>query len=160
MSIENIAEGFGPQSIHQGYLDAKKRVDKSDSVQKKSKPDQVDISSDAKKMMMRDALINRVKAALETVPDIRQDRVQQAGQRLNYGYYADENVQKKVAGSLFEEQAALPNADVSAGGTSEDPPQIDIQMQVEKILDIQQKVVDGYYDRIEVIESLVEKLMS
>ena len=158
MSIENISEGFGPQPIHRGYLDGKKRISKSDQVEKKSKPDQVNISPDAKKLMMRDALVEQVKAALENVPDVRQERVQQAGQRLSYGYYADENVQKKVAGSLFEEQAELPNAGVLE--ESDAPPQIDPQMHIEKLQQVQQRVVEGYYDQLEVIETLVEKLMS
>ena len=158
MSIENISEGFGPHPIHRGYLDGKKRIDKSDQTEKKSKPDQVNISPDAKKLMMRDALVEQVKAALENVPDVRQERIQQTTQRLSYGYYADENVQKKVAGSLIEEQVELPNAGVLE--QPETPPKVDPEMHIEKLKEVQQRVVDGYYDQMEVIETLVEKLMS
>lgn len=154
MSIENVSEGLGSFPIGRAYLDAKKRVEKTDQVEKKSKPDEVNISSDAKRLMQRDSLIEQVKVALDELPDIRESRVKQTQDRLNFGYYADENVQKQIAGSLFEDQETLPSEVASLKEEA-----VYAEQHLEKLHEIGQRVVEGFYDRIEVIESLAEKLM-
>jgi len=62
--------------------------------------DRAEISENARKLEDMSQMYKAGQRALETVPDIRQDRVTQARERLESGYYNSDEVRQDVSGRL------------------------------------------------------------
>lgn len=64
--------------------------------------DKADISDTAHQLMDLRAAVDTGRAALEGLPEVREDRVEEAKKRLEQGYYNSQVVQDKVASSLVK----------------------------------------------------------
>ncbi len=66
-------------------------------VDKKAK---AEISDTAQKLVDLRAAVDTGRAALEALPDVREEKLAQARQRLQDGHYQSPEVQKKMSGIL------------------------------------------------------------
>ncbi|MFH1844485.1 MAG: flagellar biosynthesis anti-sigma factor FlgM [bacterium] len=62
--------------------------------------DRAEISENARKLEDLSTLHKAGQRAMESVPDVRQDRIAQARERLESGYYNSDEVRQDVAGRL------------------------------------------------------------
>ncbi len=160
MSVEHISHGSGTHPLHQGYLDAKKKVDsqhKSSGEAKKAPSDKIQISDDARLLIQRDTLVQQMQKAMETLPDVRPDKVQQSTERVESGFYDQQQVYKKITGDLLNE-----NEETNVESNVIENPAVngdEIEVRLEKIYEVQKRIEENYYERREVIENIIDKLL-
>lgn len=108
MSMDKIN---GSPLMRPGLLDRFK-VDKKDTEGSSEKPsamntsnqaapaDHAEISDTAHQLMDLRAAVDVGRVSLESIPDVREDKVAEAKKRLEQGYYNSQVVQDEVASSL------------------------------------------------------------
>jgi len=159
MSVENITPGSGMYRASKGYFDAKKRTVQSEKNADKASgttSDNVQISGTAREMRQKQLLAGEFTDMLKNLPEpgVRQDKIGTAVSNIMNGYYDKESVQNQTAGALMDEQAGP--AENTALAPETDTADLDHQ----KIEDVQKKILENYYDNIEVIETVVDKLLN
>ena len=158
MTIEHVSEGRGAHSIQKGYLDSKRKLDSAKSEgQEKSSPgaDQVEISKDAKRLSQRDSLIQELRTSLESMPEVREERVRAVEERVTADHYERREVLERLADALLEGSEDLESPGAKA--SDESPDNTDVRL--EKIEQVQTRIAQGYYDREDIIETLVQILL-
>lgn len=158
MIVDNITQGAGAHSLHRSYLDSKKKVESEHKASQGSNQvssDKIEISEDAKLLMQQTSILKAASEALNSLPDVRADKVQQSTDRLQEGYYEDPQVYSKVADSLIggpnEEDNAIAEAQKVTGE--------ELEVRLEKIQEAQQKIEEGFYERQEIVENIVSRLL-
>ena len=156
MTVEHVSEGRGAHSIQKGLLDAKKKLDsaKHEGVDR-SVSDQVEISRDAQRLKQRDALIEELRTSLERMPEAREEKVREAASRIRSEHYEKREVLEHLADALLEEPGGSGISEASVSATSGNHPDV----RPEKIEQAQERIEQGYYDRDDVIETLVQMLL-
>jgi len=158
MSVEHIPPG-SVYRASKNYFDAKKKEAKpvkDKGVSKTSSSDKVEISRQARDLNKKEAILLELKEALRKLPgtEVREDRIKQAVTRMITGYYNRGFVQEKTAESMLlqpgVDKASHPKYSKAASG--------DVDWQ--KIKQVQKRIMDNYYDSINVIEEVVNKLLS
>lgn len=164
MSIENISEGMGPYQILKGYLNAKGKTKSSKeedtSSNMTSSADRVEISEDAKKLAERISLVERLKEEMKSIPEpeIRREKIGQALARMHSGYYGDKEVLDELIDALLKEGEetkspdALGNVKVLSAGS-------DAEIRWDKIQEVGEKIEKLFYDRREVIDTIIDRLL-
>ncbi len=64
-------------------------------------PDEIEISSEAQGQLQVHEMVQAVRAAAGAVPDVRPERVEQARQRIQEGYYERADVRGSVVEALL-----------------------------------------------------------
>lgn len=160
MTVEHISENLGPRASKIQYLDGKRKVESEDSEKKPSPAgpgdkDQVEISENAKKLMSRDVLLERMEEQARDADDIREEKIKRAEIRLMIDYYNKKEVLEKVAESLLggAEKAEAADAESSIQRNTASDIRWDLVRQAED------RMRRGFYEDPTVIMSVVDKLL-
>ena len=158
MTIEHVSEGRGAHSIQKGYLDTKRKLDsaKSEGKEKTSSgADQVEISKDAQRLRQRDSLIQELRASLEKIPEVREEKVRAVEERVTADHYEKREVLERLAEALLEGSGDFETSHAQDSGASQDKSDIRFDL----IEQAQDRIAQGYYDREDILETLVQILM-
>lgn len=157
MIVDNITQGAGAHPLHRSYLDSKKKIE---SEHKTTGPansmvssDKIEISEDAKLLMQQNSIVQTAKEALNALPDVRSDKVEQSEERLQSGFYEKPEVYSRVADTLV----ANPNEEPVAETLNVSGEKLEVRL--EKIQQAQQKIEDGFYERQEILENIISRLL-
>lgn len=165
MSIENISEGLGSHHILKGYLNAKGKTKTPKEEENKSpnisqSADRVEISENAKKLADRVSLVERLREELKGIPksEIRREKIEQAMNRIHAGYYGDKEVLDEVIDVLLKESEGIESfgSTVDSEVTVSDS---DPEISWDKIQEVGQKIEELFYERREVLETIVDRLL-
>lgn len=160
MSVEHISQGAGTHPLHQSYLDAKKKIDsqhKPGGEVKKAPSDKIQISDDARQLIERDSLVKELQKTLETLPDVRPEKVQQSTERLESGYYEQQQVYENISGQLLNENEETNNEINDIENQPIQDNEIDIRL--DKIQEVQKRIEENYYERREIMENIIDRLL-
>jgi len=155
MSIENITPGSGLYRVSKSYFDAKKKSVnpvKGEKTSESSASDKVEISSQAKELRKKDALIAEYKEALKKIPEpeVRKEKIGLAINRMITGYYDNDKVNQGTAEAISQSQITpVKNKDGEDNAVDWD-----------KIKLVQQRIVDNYYDNNDIVRQVIEKLLN
>lgn len=160
MTVEHISEGMGAHQVQKGYLDAKK---KTESPQKETKAptkasDRVEISKDAKKLMEQDTLVRKMQGGMDKVqgPPIRYDKIQLAETRARTGHYQQKDVLDKIASAILREGGGAESLDSTQKlGQISEP-----EVRMDKIQEVNERIQHQYYERQEVYETVIDRLLN
>lgn len=163
MSIENISEGLGSHQILKGYLNAKGKTktpqeEKNKSSDISQSADRVEISENAKKLADRISLVERLREELKEVPrsEIRREKIEQALSRIHAGYYGDKKVLDEVIDILLKESEGMESFGIAGESKVSDS---DPEISWDKIQEVGQKIEELFYERREVLETIVDRLL-
>jgi flagellar biosynthesis anti-sigma factor FlgM len=98
MRISAINELYNPELRK---ADAAKKVEAAKS--KTVSPDRTEFSSDAQRLSETKAQVGIVAAQIANQPDIRQDKVAEAKQKIQDGYYNTPEFVDKLAGKMAQD---------------------------------------------------------
>lgn len=87
-------------------------------------------------------IIEGAKLVYEALPDVREDRVAQAKQRLTDGYYDRPEVIDQIAARLSADPEAVPAAPLS----------------LERQAEIKRRLTEGFYDSPQVVDTIAAGL--
>ena len=109
MSVESISEGSGFRGVQGTRMEKKEKVGKgvSPDVSKTASKDRIELSKNARMMNVQDEFIREAVRTLTNLPeedDVRRDVLERVTQRLESGYYDQDEVMDEVIRSM---QAAL-----------------------------------------------------
>ncbi len=97
MKIQNIGNIVGSQAVQ-------KNVNKRGTAPADSKPaDKVEISSKGRGLQQTETIKNAASAAMNDVPEVREDKVNEVRQRIEEGYYDKPEVKQELAGRILGE---------------------------------------------------------
>ena len=157
MSIENITPGSGLYRASKSYFNAKKKSVnpvKGEKTSESSASDKVEISSQAKELREKDALIKEYKEALKKLPEpeVRKEKVGLAINRMITGYYDNDKVKQGTAEAISQSQITPDK--------SNNDKDVNSEIDWDKIKVVQQRIMDNYYDNNDVIRQVIEKLLN
>ncbi len=156
MIVDNITQGAGAHPLHRGYLDSKKKIEsehKAGQPNNKVTSDKIEISEDAKLLMQQNSIVQTAQKALSALPDVRSEKVQHSTERLQAGFYEKPAVYLKVADSLTADPAE------AALNEARDVTDELLEVRLEKIQEVQKKLQENFYERQEIFEEVVSKLL-
>ena len=164
MTVEHISEGFGAHQIHKGYFDAKRKTESAkegENHSSTSASDRVEISNDARRLMERDSLVGRVRNVLGDAPEVRQEKVRQAVERLVMGLYEQREVLERIAESLLGGGREIRLSSDGKEGSQEvlSTEDVDDGIRWDKIREVEERMNQGFYDQVDVLESIVARLI-
>jgi hypothetical protein len=153
MAIEHIMEGVGGiPPAQKGYLDSKRKVEsKPGEKVEQNRNDQVSISSDAKKLVSQENLISQVKELLVKLPDVRQEKIEEALAKVYGGVFEQHEVAQKVVEFLLKGDGL--NARSTASQSVSDT------IREERVAEANKKLQSGYYDQATVLKGIVDRLL-
>lgn len=98
-------------------------------------------------------LVENAKLLLEELPDVRSDRVEQARQRLENGFYDRPEVLDQTAGKLLESESPegltqLRNVSVA-----------DENSNVQKVQTSQDRLSSGYYEQDGILDKTAQRIL-
>jgi len=106
MSIESISEGTGLKNVSNSRVDKNNAVSGEKTRAKKSgaTKDRVELSKKGRMMKARDDFIREAINMLDDLPeeDVREGVIERVRQRLEDGYYDQDNVMAEVIRSMQE----------------------------------------------------------
>ena len=163
MSVEHISEGLGSHQIQKAYLDAKQ---KAESTKKESQDsaatqsDRVEISEDAKRLAEKNALAQRAKESVESLPEpeLRHAKIHQTMARKQTGYYERKEVLDKTASEILNKESHIESPGTAENERNESISE-DAELRLEKIREVEKRIQESYYERKEVVESIIDRLL-
>ncbi|MCD6115943.1 hypothetical protein J7K93_02920 [bacterium] len=164
MSVEHIPPGSGLFRASKNYFDAKKngaKPVKNKEGAKTSGSDKVEISRQARDLNKKNAILADIKEAYAKLrePEARQDKVKQAATRVITGFYNRGSVQQKTAESMLNFSPVMDKTSHTQSVYSDKAESEDISGLL-KIKQVQKRIIDNYYDSIDVIKKVVDKLLN
>lgn len=96
MKISNIAHSVQTQQVN-------KKGRKSEAKPVKQGSDKVEISSKARQLATSNNIAAAASKTVKDVPDVREDRIAEVRERINQGFYNQENIASALADRLLKE---------------------------------------------------------
>jgi len=165
VSVEHISEGLGSHQVQKGYLDAKRKTESDKNEESKrsiaSDSDRVEISEKAKKLAEKNIQAQQLKDDLNKMPEpeLRQDKIRQAEVREHTGHYEQQDVQEKIVKSVLDKLGSMKGFEQSGGTETDATQQPDVELRWDKIREVSQRIEELYYERQEIMESIIDRLL-
>ncbi|MFC1561372.1 flagellar biosynthesis anti-sigma factor FlgM [candidate division KSB1 bacterium] len=96
MKVNNIGQSVQTQQVQ-------RKGKKTDAAPVKQSSDKVEISSEARELAQSSGLSAKAAAAAKNEPDVRVDKVKEAREKVEQGFYNQENIGSALADRLLKE---------------------------------------------------------
>ena len=113
--------------------------------------DQLNVSTDAKKMH---ALTEHLNGVADRMPDVRDDRIADVRKKLDTGFYKDEQFTGQLADRMMNDPELRQVLDMHAGNL----PSTDYREDL--MNDVAGKIQDSFYSDSQVMDFVAERLIS
>lgn len=150
MDIKGISNNLFPDKQP---VNNKGKTNPNESSNTKSTGDKIEISSQANKLNGQESLMRLAKAELNSIPEVRQERIEDVKGKIASKFYEQEQVISDIAGKMArsEELANL------LASENKEAAQLD-EADVKKLAIIFNRIDRGFYDKEAVLKSVAEKL--
>lgn len=150
MKIDGIPNGLIPKNQP---LDGNNKAKAKDSANTRPKSDKLDISLRAHKLNDQEELLQIAKSKLNSISDIRQERIEDVKGKIASKYYDQDQVISDIAGKMAKSEEL---ADLLASENKQ-ASQLN-EKDVKKLAIIFNRIDRGFYDKEAVLKSVADKL--
>ena len=150
MKINGMPNGLIPKNQP---LDSNHKAKAKESEDTRPKSDKLDISLQAHKLHDHEELLQIAKSKLNSISDIRQERVEDVKGRLASKYYDQDQVISDIAGKMAKSEEL---ADLLASENKQ-ASQLD-DKDLKKLAIIFNRIDRSFYDKEAVLKSVADKL--